>query len=295
MKIGIIGAGSIGLLFASYLSTFFPVIIYTRTKEQAKEINDYGVVRKNGSVQTRIKVKAQPIAAWRGKEELTIITVKQYQLSSITEKVKDLETPPESLLFLQNGMGHLKLIEKLPVNNLFVGSVEHGAYKESSYIVSHNGVGKTNVAVYKGDSTVLRELAEVVSPEFPLVVCKNYYEVLVNKLIVNAVINPLTSILQIKNGELIKNQFYLKVLKNLFAEISYILNLENQEEYLRQIIEICKNTSDNRSSMLKDIEAKTRTEVDAILGFLLEEANDQGKKAPQIENFYYLLKGKELM
>jgi 2-dehydropantoate 2-reductase len=46
--------------------------------------------------------------------------------------------------------------------------------------------------------------------------------------------------------------------------------------------------------MLKDIEAGRDTEVDAILGFLLEEAIDQEKKAPLVENFYYLIKGKEI-
>jgi 2-dehydropantoate 2-reductase len=239
-------------------------------------------------------VKALPISEWHGKEDLTIITVKQYQLEAVIEKIKELESPPKSLLFLQNGMGHLKLLEKLPVNNLYIGSVEHGAYKENAFTVSHNGEGKTNVAVYKGDSAVLREFTGAVSSDFPFVFCEDYYKLLVNKLIVNAVINPLTAMLQVKNGELIKNQFYLKVLKNLFAEVSYILNLEDRELHLRQIIEICQNTEDNRSSMLKDIEAGRDTEVDAILGFLLEEAIDQKKKAPQVENFYYLIKGKEI-
>ncbi len=114
-----------------------------------------------------------------------------------------------------------------------------------------------------------------------------------NKLIVNAVINPLTAILQVNNGELIKNQYYLQVLKKLFSEISTVLTLENAEEHLQQIIDICKNTSENRSSMLKDIEANRMTEVDAILGFILGEAQRKEMKSPNIETFYYLIKGKE--
>ena len=45
--------------------------------------------------------------------------------------------------------------------------------------------------------------------------------------------------------------------------------------------------------MLKDVEAKRMTEVDAILGFLLSEAEKQGKKAPLVESYYYFIKGKE--
>jgi len=113
-------------------------------------------------------------------------------------------------------------------------------------------------------------------------------------LIVNAIINPLTAVLRVNNGGLLENQFYFLVVKNLFTEISFILNLKHPVDYLQQVIDICKKTANNRSSMLKDIEAKRLTEVDAILGFLLEEAKKQDKKAPQIENLYYLIKGKEI-
>jgi 2-dehydropantoate 2-reductase len=74
-----------------------------------------------------------------------------------------------------------------------------------------------------------------------------------------------------------------------------LLNIENADEHQRQIIDICKNTSENRSSMLKDIEANRMTEVDAILGYILDEAQRKGMAAPQVENFYYLIKGKELI
>ncbi|MFF2445952.1 2-dehydropantoate 2-reductase [Neobacillus sp. NPDC058068] len=293
MKIGIIGAGSIGLLFAAYISRVFEVTIYTRTVEQAAEINKCGIILQKGSEQTISIVSALPITEWKGTEVLTIIAVKQYQLQSIIEKINHLSIMPENLLFLQNGMGHLKLLTNIQGKNIFVGSVEHGALKDNSYRVNHNGEGKTNVAVFNGDGLLLQQFSTRLSEEFPIAFQEDYYEMLENKLIVNAVINPLTAILEVENGELVNNPFYFNVLKNLFKEISFILNLEKQEEHLQQIITICKNTAENRSSMLKDIEANRLTEIDAILGFLLEEAARQEKRAPQLETLYYLIKGKE--
>jgi 2-dehydropantoate 2-reductase len=295
MRVGIIGAGSIGLLFAAYISRVMEVTIYTRTTEQATEIIKNGVVLKKKGEQTISFVKSLPITEWKGAEDLTIVAVKQYQLHPIIGRIKQLPLIPNNLLFLQNGMGHLKQLETLPLTNISVGTVEHGALKENSYTVSHNGEAMTNVAVFNGDSILLSEFVLSAPIEFPLVLQADYFKMMENKLIVNAVINPLTAILQVENGELIKNQYYLRVLKNLYSEISMILNIENAEEHQRQIIDICKNTSENRSSMLKDIEANRMTEVDAILGFILEEAQSRDMKAPQVENLYYLIKGKEMI
>ena len=45
--------------------------------------------------------------------------------------------------------------------------------------------------------------------------------------------------------------------------------------------------------MLKDLEAGRETEVDSILGYLLEEAQRKEMIAPLIYNYYHLIKGKE--
>ncbi|PLS06450.1 2-dehydropantoate 2-reductase [Neobacillus cucumis] len=293
MRVGIIGAGSIGLLFAACLSRVFNVTVYTRTSEQAAAINKNGIVLLSGSEETVSKVEALPITDWEGLEDLTIIAVKQYQLVPIIERINQFTDKPCNLLFLQNGMGHLKLLEQLKVNNLFVGSVEHGALKENLFTVRLNGLGTTNVAVFRGDSRFLFSFTAAVSRVFPMNYQEEYFTMLEKKLIANAMINPLTAILQVKNGVLVENPFYFKLFQNLFSEITTILNLRKPEEYWAQVINICKKTADNHSSMLKDLEAKRLTEVDAILGYILQEAQRQDKKSPQLEMLYYLIKGKE--
>ena len=62
MRIGIIGGGAIGLLFANYLSEKHDVTIYTRTQEQAELLNRDGLnFIVDGQVQTK-KVKANQIS-----------------------------------------------------------------------------------------------------------------------------------------------------------------------------------------------------------------------------------------
>lgn len=294
MKIGIVGGGAIGLLFAAYLYKDFEVLIYTRTLQQAEEINDKGIILKKEGGQSAIPVKSRPVSEWSGTEELTIVAVKQYQLQNIMERMNELSPVPMHVLFLQNGMGHLKMLQKLPIPNVYVGSIEHGALKENAHTVSHNGNGVTNTAVFKGDAKVLGKFASSVPKDFPVVMKEDYHEMLTKKLIVNAVINPLTAVLGVQNGVLHHNQYFHHAAEQLMMEIASILNLENQAEHLEQVFTICKKTAANRSSMLKDLEAGRPTEVDAILGYLLEEAKTQQKKAPLIETLNALIKGKEL-
>ncbi|MDP4170954.1 MAG: 2-dehydropantoate 2-reductase [Bacillota bacterium] len=294
MKIGIIGGGSIGMLFAALLSDSFPIVLYTRTVMQSDEINKNGIVLIQNGKETRKNVSALPIFDYRGTEDLTLISVKQYQLEEILEMLQNPDVAKGSLAFLQNGMSHLKLLSNLEHENIIVGSVEHGAYRVNAFTVRHNGIGATRMAVFKGNGNLLSNFAAFAPQQFPLILEHDYYEMLLKKLIANAIINPLTALLGVENGQLIENQHYLNVFMELFEEIATVLNLKNRQEYINQVVEICRKTAENRSSMLKDIEAKRRTEVDAILGYILEEALKQGKKVPLSHSLFHFVKGKEI-
>lgn len=293
MKISIIGGGSIGLLFAYYLHPFHEVVLYTKTRTQMENLQAKGLTLKKDNVSNRIKIVCKHIQDFRQhQEELTIITVKQYQLESLLKTITLTETAP--ILFLQNGMGHLKWLETLDSNHIFVGSVEHGAYRENDVTVHHTGEGITRLANYKGDIGKLIQLIEPLRTVFPFKLEENYEEMLIRKLVVNAVINPLTAILHVENGQLVENLYYAHLLNSLFKEVTGILELEAEKAYYENLIHICKKTSHNRSSMLKDIEANRPTEIDAILGYLLEKAEHKKIEAPLTEAYYHCIKGKEL-
>ncbi len=287
-----IGAGAIGLLSSWYLSKRHEVVVYTRTREQSDAINKSGIRLLDGGKSTSANVQSKPLSDWDGAEDLTIVTVKQYQLEKVLADLMGIAIP-SALLFLQNGMGHLKLLEGLNANQIYLGSVEHGAVRRGPETVSHNGKGLIRAAVFKGDQQLLHHLAETLPEEFPVCLEEDFYPMLEGKLVVNAVINPLTAIFQVKNGVLLKNPHYKKIVEHLFAEIITVLGSENRDAYYQRLFSVCRATAGNTSSMLKDLTDGRQTEIDAILGYLLERAAEKNIAVPYIESYYLAVKGKE--
>ena len=85
MKIGIIGGGSIGLLFAYYISRQHPVCLYVRTNEQKEVIRDKGLIVMRGYEEHKEEIEMKLVSEWRGLEDSVFIAVKQYQLPSVIE------------------------------------------------------------------------------------------------------------------------------------------------------------------------------------------------------------------
>lgn len=294
MKIAIIGGGAIGLLFAYYLNQKHHVVLYVRNRQQMDILRRKGLFlhKKDHTYKTELEVRN--ISDWgRFDEDVSIICVKQYHLKNLLDESGLTETHP--LIFVQNGMGHLKIIDKLPTQNVSVATVEHGALKSGDCEVIHTGEGLTRIAVYRGENQeLLQRLIAPLGDDFPFITEKDYYKMLVKKLVVNAVINPLTAVLKVPNGQLLDNPRYFELLTGLFHEVKAVLHLENEKEYFNNLLQVCRNTAKNRSSMLKDIEEQRPTEIDAILGFLLEEAAERNIPAPYTTMLYQMIKGIEL-
>ncbi|MBM7701763.1 2-dehydropantoate 2-reductase [Metabacillus iocasae] len=292
-QIAIIGGGAVGLLYSAYLGKHFNVTLYTRTAEQAEQIKEKGITLIKGEYKQQVAIYAQKLEKKIKAVDIIIVAVKQYHLSHILPYLKEVpqHTP---ILFIQNGMKHLSIIESLINETLLLGVVEHGALKVDASTVEHTGVGLTRIGLYKGSFSQAEFVLHMdENSSFLFKKELDWKEILVRKLVINAIINPLTAIYRVKNGELTTNPAFLNNMNQLFSEISAVLHLNEEKVYWEAVVDVCNKTANNYSSMLKDVLNGKSTEIDAILGYILEEATRRQVNVPLTYFLYHSIKGLE--
>ncbi|WP_404462150.1 2-dehydropantoate 2-reductase [Sutcliffiella horikoshii] len=298
MRIGIVGGGAVGLLYAFQLSKIFTVTLYVKRDEALQALKSQGItILYNEHKQETRKVE---VMKWESnvplRDDLIIVATKQYGLSAILPVLK-LCTKDQSILFLQNGMSHIDMLEQISNPQILLGIVEHGVKKHNDCTVMWTGKGRTKLAGYpvtKNDrhaSFFMNKWMDSIGMDFPLEVCSDYYGMMIEKLLVNAIINPLTSIFDVRNGELLTNPYYQNCMKQLYNEMNFLVHVEKRKQMWEHICSICEKTAKNTSSMRRDLNEGRETEVDAILGYLMNLAEKQGKSVPLTEFIYKAVKG----
>lgn len=290
MKVVIIGAGAIGLLIGSFLSEQEHEITYiTKTTDQAEKLRKHGITRiqPNGEkVNTNVLANAEfslaPIDA------LWVVAVKNHQLHNIEEVLQSLPSTT-SLLFIQNGLAHLELVNQLKSEQVYLATIEHGAMKQDATTVLHKGIGITRIAPIKTSTENRLDLSSLQTPEFQLEIVDDAYGIIFRKVVLNACINPITAILQIKNGDLITNKYAFQLMKTLFEEIELGFPEIKQTITFEDVKALCVSTAQNNSSMLEDILNYRKSEIEPIVGALLQLAETREKDLPLLQSLYHLV------
>ncbi|MGG3574415.1 2-dehydropantoate 2-reductase [Bacillus gobiensis] len=291
MKLAVLGGGAVGLLTAFYLSQAHTITVITRSQKQAEILNMHGItISKDGKEETR-KVHA----AHKSEEafDLCLVTVKQNQLHSVRNTIETLNC--DRFLFLQNGMGHLSFMGNISQSKeVYVGIVEHGVVKMDAAHIIHTGNGCVRWGAYSAcDKYMLaKELAKT-HESFPFVFSDNWRQILIEKLLINACINPMTALLNVKNGELLANPAYLAFMEQIFNEAVSVLQVHEVESFWKKVLAVCEKTAENTSSMRADLLNGRKTEIDAILGYLINEANAKGKVVPHLSFLFASIKAAE--
>ncbi|MEB1809981.1 MAG: 2-dehydropantoate 2-reductase [Bacillaceae bacterium] len=295
MNIGVIGGGSIGLLLAAYLrKSQFNVNVYTRSKQQAEYLNKAGITLYKNNQTEVFTVHAKVMDELCDlSDDIVFVTVKQFHIKAICEQIERKSSIPRTMVFMQNGMGHLSLIKKLPIETLFIGIVEHGAMRLSDTEVRHTGAGTIKIGAVQGTGVWSHLWKSLNSEEFPVVVLNDWLAIMERKLVVNSCINPLTAIFRVPNGRLVSNLYFLNLMRSVYEETVKSLNLAEQEGLWEEVLLVCKKTGKNRSSMLRDIESGNQTEIEAILGYTLRKGKEQRLDMPITKFLFESIKGLE--
>ncbi len=309
MPILVIGAGSLGLLLAAKLSDKVQEVdLMTRTVEQSEAIQRDGIaVLRQSSLHAhprRVFSFYDPIDAI-GEYDAVLVTVKQTQLTTSLLQTASLLAGKKGLVvLLQNGIGHVeKAMSIIPTNRIRVGVVKEGAKRLSNTTIEHTGSGGIQFGpwdslhveqlFYEVDhrlATWLSDAGFIVAFE-PRII-KAVWE----KLIMNAVINPLTAIYQLRNGDLPGSKERLELMHQLFNEgflLAERVGVILPSDLWDRTLELCQLTANNYSSMLQDLQAGRPTEIESINGTMLQMANSVGLSLDTHQTVYELVSSLE--
>ncbi|MEI7026736.1 2-dehydropantoate 2-reductase [Paenibacillus sp. y28] len=326
-RAAIIGAGALGRLLAARLQPFCAqLLLVTRTKEQADAISGGGGIQLVDGTEhiladARTAALEGPGEAVRLLQEMEpewiVLAVKQQHINgALAESVQRAMGVSTRLLLLQNGIGHVErlLAAGIDPDRMYAAVTTEGAKAEDTRRVIHTGRGLTRIgpAVSKesGGSelhsgplyreTVIREAQGLIgllsSAGFTIQWTNPIAPYVWSKLVMNALINPLTAILRIRNGELLESPHALDLMRRLFNEALRIAGAEGvplSPGLWEEVLQVCVRTAANSSSMLQDVLAGRPTELDWITGALLRAAEKYGMDAPSHRAVYLLMKAIE--
>ncbi|MHA1686810.1 MAG: ketopantoate reductase family protein [Candidatus Heimdallarchaeaceae archaeon] len=229
------------------------------------------------------------------KFERCIIATKSYKNSEIANDLLNHLTETGSILLFQNGLE----IEQpfLSVNSSWkiTRAISSIAVTRNGYKVIEITLGETVIgAINYSDSEetnywhhLLQEAGLLVSSS------KNIYRDIWLKGIANAVINPLGAIAGVTNGFILKDPILSSFAEIMVQEIVSVIPEElsiTKEEAWENVSKIIRQTADNKCSMLQDIDAKRKTEIEYLNDVILKIAKKQNKKLPYNRQAVKILK-----
>jgi 2-dehydropantoate 2-reductase len=244
------------------------------------------------------------------KIECLIVTTKApftvKALSSVSHRLN----PDSTVLFLQNGMGVIDEVnEKVfpdPTDrpHYLQGIISHGVKMKKPFHIEYTGLGTTrigNVLPPTNDAKPrntdwapsTKYLARTLTLTPPLVAVAEspiaVFQSQIEKLAMNCVINPLTALLDVNNGELLYNYHMTRTMRMLLAEISTVIcalpELDgvpgvkerfSTERLKTLVVKLANATAANTSSMLQDVRAMKMTEIEYINGYIVRRGDELG-------------------
>jgi 2-dehydropantoate 2-reductase len=287
MKTVMIGPGAMGSLFGGLLSRAGEELwLVGYRKEQVETICSVGLTLEEKGKSQISPMKATPDVTSVGKADLVIFFVKTYDTERAVSDSLVLEKEDTVFITLQNGLGNEEAIcKKIDRKKVMLGVTGHGATLLRPGHVRHAGWGKTFVGELDHRIT---DRATRIAQMF----CKagieteaspNIHDQVWGKLVVNAGINALTALTGFKNGQLLDYPETARLMERLVFEAAQVARRKGvhiEEDPIEKVRKAAEATRENRSSMGQDFDHRRRTEIDAINGAVVREAQALGIPVP---------------
>lgn len=299
MKIAVLGGGgAMGGLFGGYLARAGEDVVLMDVREEVVEaINRNGLAIEEGDgSETHVMVSASSMPAAVGPVDLIINFVKCYDTQDAVNSAMAMVGPDTGLLSLQNGWGNADRIAAIAgKDRVLVGLTYHSATAVAPGRIKHPGVGATYVGELDGSrsSRLAAVAGALTAAGFEVIQSPAIIEEIWKKLALNVCTLPTAALLGFVANELNEHNGTLALMKGLLAEVVAVaratgINLDADERWAA-ITGLLGKAVGAKASMLQDVEAKRRTEIDVINGAIVESGRRTGIPTPFNDSMVWLI------
>ena len=283
-KILIVGSGALATLFAARLSAAgVQVSLLGSWQEGLSALSRHGavLVDPHGNQQA-YPLQVLDSSSRSEKFIYALVLVKSWQTGRVASQLTARLHQQGLALTLQNGLGNReRLVEYLGTERVAQGITTLGGTLLGPGQVRQAGEGKLSLET----NQKLEPLAEMlIGAGFQVNIVSDVASLIWGKLIINSAINPLSSLLRLKNGELLEHPTRRLLLADLVCETAAVATAKGIKlPYPDPVLaaeDVARQTSGNRSSMLQDVLRGAPTEIDAINGAIAALGKSLGVPTP---------------
>lgn len=301
MKVLILGAGAMGCLYgAAFHRAGCDVVLVDVNQPHIEAINAHGL-----ELETRAGIERLPIPAVRPNEvpgpvDLVVVFTKTFHTDAALAGIAAAIGPKTQLLSLQNGLGNDKrLAAHASPDRVLVGASSLPSdLVGPGKVRSHGEGGSKLYPAFGGDPGFAQKVAGLLATGgLPATTEPEIQAAIWAKAIFNATMNPLCALTRRTPGFLGAHAESRAMITAAVEEGVAVANASGVPVPAQPIHELTEvsmtDHANHEASMLQDVKAGRRTEVDAINGAIVEAGRAVGVAAPVLETLWRLVKLEE--
>jgi 2-dehydropantoate 2-reductase len=237
--------------------------------------------------------------------ELALVLVKSYSTTQATQDLQKVLAPDGLALSLQNGLGNSEVLaEGLGQARVAQGTTMLGGGLTEPGKVLFAGLNQTYLGLDSNMSSERQGYLHFLKAQFervnaPITLTANVQSLVWSKLVVNCAINPVAALLDVTNGELLEKAATRQLMTEIATEVAKVAEAKGIKlafpgsEAANQAMEVARQTAQNYCSMVQDLRRGRPTEIEALNGAIVREAEKLGLAVPVNRTLTQLIRARQ--
>jgi 2-dehydropantoate 2-reductase len=308
-RVCVVGAGTIGSLFAGHLAQVAEVSVVTRRADHARALRRGLRVSGKSNLQARVQADDDPAAL--PPADLVILACKATQLERVAASLEG-RFPGAVVMTVQNGLGAEEIVARHGAWPIISGVTFMSGVRHSDAHVEYELDTATWIGPYAGTSTpyetVLDAHALIVSAGLKAEAFEDLLPAQWSKLIFNSAVNCVAALTGLPHVRAFADveaadglghvvHAVVEEARLVAAAAGVVLHEDPWEMNVRAVrrgaTAAAAGAYAHLPSMLEDVLHRRPTEVDFIAGALVREADRHGVPVPVTAALWRLVRGRE--